>query len=73
MSQALGMSWLKYQRDYALRFGEQVPDWVCVYNLPVRVPLVLSALRIGWRLPNKVLLRNEFHDGLWSVWGFGEG
>ena len=73
MSMALGMSWLKHQRDYALMFGGPVPDWVCVYDLPVRVPLVRSALRLGWRLPDRVLLRNEFHDGVWSVWGFGEG
>lgn len=56
-----------------LRFGEPVPDWLCMCDLPVRVPLVRSALRLGWRLPDKVLLRDEFHDGFWSVWGFGEG
>ena len=43
MSMALGMSWLKDQRDYALRFGEPVPDWLCMCDLPVRVPLVRSA------------------------------
>ena len=67
-SLALGMSWLKYRRDYAMRFGEPVPDWVCVYDLQVRLPLVRCALRLGWRLPDQVLLRDEFHDGAWSVW-----
>ena len=72
MSMALGMSWLKHQRDYALRFGGPVPDWLCMCDLPVRVPLVRSALRLGWRLPDKVLLRDEFHDGVWSVWGLAK-
>ena len=30
MSMALGMGWLKHRRDYALKFGEPVPDWACV-------------------------------------------
>ena len=73
MSQATGMSWLKRRRDYQQRFGEPVPDWVCVYDLPIRLPLVRSALRIGWRLSEKVLIRDEFHVGIWSVWGSGKG
>lgn len=73
MSMALGMSWLKCQRGYALRFGEPVSDWVCMYDLPVRVPLVRSALRLGSRLPEKILLRDEFQDGAWSVWSLTKG
>ena len=73
MSFALGMSWLKHRRDYVLKFGEPVPDWACVYDLPVRVPLVRCALRQGWRLPTLVLLRDEFHDGTWSVWSHTKG
>ena len=71
MSHSKGTSWLKHRRQYQLRFGEPVPDWVCVYDLPLRLPLVRSALRIGWRLPKRVLVRDEFHAGIWSVWGFG--
>ena len=73
MSFALGMSGLKHRRDYVLKFGEPVPDWACVYDLPVRVPLVRCALRLGWRLPTQVLLRDEFHDGTWSVWSHTKG
>jgi hypothetical protein len=73
MSHSTGMSWLKHRRDYQLRFGEPVPDWVCVYDLPIRLQLIRSALRIGWRLPAKVLICDEFHAGAWSVWGFGAG
>lgn len=69
MSQALGMSWLKYQREYAIRFGQSVPDWVCVYDIPTRLPLVRTALRLGWRLPKRVYVRDEFRQGQWSVWG----
>lgn len=69
MSHSTGMSWLKHSRDYQLRFAEAVPDWVCVYDLPLRLRLVRSALRLGWRLPKGVLIRDEFHDGAWSVWG----
>ena len=61
------MSWLKHQRDYALMFGGPVPDLVCVHDLPVRMPLVQSALRLGGRLPYGVLVRNEFHDGVGSM------
>ena len=73
MSFALGMSWLKHRRDYVLKFGEPVPDRACVYDLPVRVPLVRCALRLGWRRPTQVLLRDEFHDGTWSVWSHTKG
>ena len=73
MSFALGMSWLKHRRDYVLKFGEPVPDWACVYDLPVRVPLVRCALRLGWRLPAQVLIPDEFHDGMWSVWSLIKG
>lgn len=48
MSFATGMSWLKHRRDYELRFGRDVPDWVCTYDLHVRLPLVITALRLGW-------------------------
>lgn len=61
------MSWLKHQRDYALDVCYPVPDLVCVHDPPVRMPLVQSALRLGGRLPYGVLLRNEFHDGVWSM------
>ena len=73
MSFALGMSWLKHRRDYVLKFGEPVPDWACVYDLPVRVPLVRCALRLGWRLPTQVRLRDEFPAGPWSVWSHTKG
>ena len=55
MSMALGMSWLKHQRYYALRFGGPVPDWLCMCDLPLRLPLVRSALRLGWRLSERFL------------------
>jgi hypothetical protein len=71
VSFAAGMSWLKHRHEYARRFGQQVPDWVCVYDLPVRLPLVITALRIGWRLPDHVLVRDEFQTGHWSVWSGG--
>lgn len=62
-SMALGMSWLKYQRDYVIRFGEPVPDWICVYDVKVRVSLICSAIRIGWCLPQQLLVKDEFQDG----------
>ena len=73
MSMALGMGWLKDRRDYAMKFGKPVPDWVCVYDLPVRVPLVHCAIRLGWQLPEQVLVRDEFHDGAWSAWSSSKG
>jgi len=69
VTQALGMSWLKHKFEYEKRFGQPVPDWLCVYDLPRRLPLLRCALRLGWRLPDRVLVRNEFHQGAWSVWG----
>lgn len=69
MSHSNGMSWLKYRRDYPLNFDEAVPDWVCVYDLPVRLRLVRSALLLGWRLPRRVPIQDAFHSGAWSVWG----
>ena len=68
MSHSIVISWLKHRRDYRLRFGEPVPDWLCVYDLPIRLAPVRIALRIGWRLPDRVLIRDEFHGGIWSVW-----
>ena len=73
MSMALGMSWLKHRRDFVLKFCEPLPDCVCLDDFPVRVPLVRCALRLGWRLPTQVLLRDEFHDGTWSVWSHTKG
>jgi hypothetical protein len=69
MTQAIGMSWLKHKRDYRRRFHRPVPDWVCVYDLPLRLPLVRCAIELGWLLPSEVLIPDEFHQGQWSVWG----
>lgn len=71
MSFASGMSWLHHKQKYARRFGQSVPDWVCVYDLPIRLRLVQVAIDTGWRLPESVLIRDEFHQGRWSVWGQG--
>ncbi len=69
MSNALGTSWLKYRFAYQKRFGEPVPDWVCVYDMYPRVSLTRTALKLGWKLPTNVLIRDEMHRGQWSVWG----
>ena len=69
MSLAAGFGWLKCRRDYQQRFGLAIPDWICCYDLPQRTSLVRVALRLGWVLPDRVLLPDEFHSGRWSVWG----
>lgn len=69
MTQAVGMSWLKHKADCQKRFKQPVPDWVCSYDLPQRLALVRTALRVGWGLPEVVLIRDEFHQSRWSVWG----
>jgi hypothetical protein len=69
MSLADGFGWLQCRSDHARRFGVQVPDWICCYDLPQRIRLVRCALRIGWALPERVLIPDEFHSGRWSVWG----
>ena len=61
-SMALGMSWLKYQRDYVIRFGEPVPDWIFVYDVKVRVSLICSAIRMGWRLLQQLLVKCRIPD-----------
>lgn len=68
MCLACGFSWSSAKGDYRKRFGEEVPDWVCVYDMCARACLVRSALRADWRLPDRVLTRDEFHQGKWSVW-----
>lgn len=68
MSFNVGMSWLAHRRKYQIKFGESVPDWVCVFDLLPRLRLVRVALDTGWRLPQKVLIADEFHAGRWSVW-----
>lgn len=69
MSLADGFGWLKCRRDYQQRFGLAIPDWICCYDLPPRLGLVRVALRLGWALPDRVLLRDEFHSGRLSVLG----
>lgn len=69
MSFALGMSWLHHGSRYQSLFGEAVPDWVCTLPMAGRVRLVQVALALRWRLAQPVLVRDEFHDGRWSVWG----
>lgn len=69
MSFATGMSWLKHSKDYSVRFGERPPDWICTYDLPERLALLRAALRLGWRMPSEVLIRDEFHSGPWSAGG----
>ena len=68
MSFNLGMAWVPKKGIYKIRFGEPAPNWISVFDLPKRLDLVSAALRIGWRLPTKVLLPDEFHRGRWSVW-----
>lgn len=68
MSLACGFSWLNAKSLYRKRFGEEVPDWVCVYDMCKRARLVRSALNADWRMPDRVLIRDEFHKGQWSIW-----
>ena len=68
MSHALGMSWLHHSSSYRKRFGSAVPDWVCTLAMSYRVRLVRVALALRWKLPARLLVRDEFHDGPWSVW-----
>lgn len=68
MSFARGMSWLHHQKKYRDMFAEPVPEWICVYDLPLRLQLLTCALRLKWRLPPKVLIRDEFHKGQYSLW-----
>lgn len=65
---ATGMSWLHHQKQYRDLFGEPVPDWICVYDLPLRLSLLRTALRLQWRMPSQVLIRDEFHNGSYSLW-----
>ena len=66
---AAGFGWLKCRQDYQQHFGVAAPDGVCCYDLPPRLGLVRVALRLGWALPDRVLLRDEFHSGRLSVLG----
>lgn len=68
MSHAQGMAWLHYSHQYRRRFGSPVPDWACVFDVPRKLGLVRVALRLGWQLPETVLVRDEFQGGRWSVW-----
>ena len=69
MSFATGHAWLHHSRRYRERFSEPVPDWVCMFDMPVRREMAALALKLDWRLPQAVLVRDEFHTGPWSVWG----
>ena len=68
MTQAIGMAWLQSKRRYHDKFLVPVPDWACSFDLPERVRLVRVSLRLGWRLPECILIVDEFHQGKWSVW-----
>ncbi len=68
MTQAIGFAWLQCRRQYFERFGMPVPDWVCSFDLSRRVRLLRVSLHLGWRLPECILIADEFHRGRWSVW-----
>lgn len=68
MTQAMGMAWLQCKRRYSEQFSEPVPDWICTFDLHRCVRLLRVSLRLGWRLPEHILIADEFHRGKWSVW-----
>lgn len=68
MSFAQGMAWRHQCGRYRKRFAGPVPDWICTFDMTARGDLVRLALKIGWRLPQTVLVRDEFHTGPWSLW-----
>jgi hypothetical protein len=68
MTQAIGFAWLQCRRQYSARFLVPVPDWICAFDLPRRVQVLRVSLRLGWRLPDCILIADEFHQGKWSVW-----
>lgn len=68
MTLAIGFAWLHYRHKYSEQFSDPVPDWVCSFDLPLRVRLLRVSLRLGWRLPDRILIADEFHQGRWSVW-----
>lgn len=68
MTLATGMAWLHFKHRYSEQFEVPVPDWVCTFDLPRRVRLIRVSITVGWRLPDRVLVADEFHRGKWSVW-----
>ena len=68
MQRTIAESWQRVCHKYRRDFDEPVPDWVCVYDLRRRLMLVVQALRIGWKLPQRVLIPDEVHWGRYGLW-----
>ena len=60
---ATGHCWLFNRKKYRDTFGVDVPDWILVFDVPVKLDLVKVALRTGMPLAQTNLLANDFHDG----------
>lgn len=64
MSQfAVGHSWLFHKMKYRNTFGVVVPEWILVFDVPVKLDLIKVALRTGIPLAQRNLLTDDFHDG----------
>ena len=60
---AMGHSWLSHQMQYRDTFHVDVPEWILVFDVPVKLDLIKVALRTGIPLAQTNLLKNDFHDG----------
>ncbi len=55
-------------RGYKLRFRRQVPQWVQTLGREDARNLLRTSLKLGWKLPPKILVAGEEQSGSESLW-----
>ena len=55
-------------RSYELRFRRQVPQWVQTLGREDARSLLRTSLKLGWKLPPKILVAGEEQSGSESLW-----
>ena len=53
---------------YESRFRRKVPRWVQALGRESARSLIYMAIRVGWKMPPKVLIAEESYSGSESLW-----
>jgi len=47
----MGLVWVHHCRVYQRKFNERTPPWLDTFKLQDRLPILIMACELNWRLP----------------------
>ena len=60
--------WKLAKSRYERAFRRQVPQWVLAFDREEMIAFLNLCIKFNWRLPSKILIEGERHQGPDSLW-----